>query len=83
MKSFNDDWEHEAPNWAEWARTPGHDVYWHFSGPTLFELVPLPGRATLEVGCGWSRRYASRRISLPTADRTAGTGFRPSSSCAR
>ena len=55
MTSFNDDWEREAPNWAAWARTPGHDSYWTFSGPTFFELVPAPGRRTLEVGCGEGR----------------------------
>jgi SAM-dependent methyltransferase len=55
MSSHNEDWEREALNWAAWARTPGHDVYWTFSGPTFFELVPPPGRRTLEVGCGEGR----------------------------
>jgi SAM-dependent methyltransferase len=55
VSSFNDDWEREALNWAAWARTPGHDVYWSFSGPTFFELVPPPGRLTLDVGCGEGR----------------------------
>lgn len=55
MSSYNEEWEHEALNWAAWARAPGHDAYWHYSGPTFFELVPPPGRATLEVGCGEGR----------------------------
>ena len=54
--TFNADWEREAPNWAAWARTPGHDAYWRWSGPPFFEhIVPPPGRATLDVGCGEGR----------------------------
>ena len=52
--TYNDDWEREAANWIAWARTPGHDAYWSYS-PLFFELVPPPGRATLEVGCGEGR----------------------------
>jgi len=51
MKSH---WEQEAANWIAWARTPGHDVYWSYRD-AFFELVPPPGRATLEVGCGEGR----------------------------
>ena len=47
-------WEDEARNWIAWARTPGHDAYWEYS-PMFFELVPPPGRATLELGCGEGR----------------------------
>jgi SAM-dependent methyltransferase len=52
--TFNPHWEAEAANWIAWARTPGHDVYWHYR-EAFFELVPPPGRATLEVGCGEGR----------------------------
>lgn len=52
--TFNEDWEREAANWIAWARTPGHDAYWGYS-PAFFELVPPPGRATLEIGCGEGR----------------------------
>jgi SAM-dependent methyltransferase len=55
VSTHNDDWEREALNWAAWARTPGHDAYWSFSGPTFFQLVPPAGRRTLEVGCGEGR----------------------------
>ena len=47
-------WEDEARNWIAWARTPRHDAYWEYS-PSFFELVPTPGRATLELGCGEGR----------------------------
>jgi SAM-dependent methyltransferase len=47
-------WEKQASNWAAWARTPNFDAYWEYS-PTFFELVPAPGRRTLEVGCGEGR----------------------------
>jgi SAM-dependent methyltransferase len=48
------EWELEAKNWLAWARTPGHDAYWHYRSE-FFELVPDPGSATLEVGCGEGR----------------------------
>ena len=47
-------WDAEAVRWAAWARTPGHDAYWYFR-EAFFDLVPAPGRATLEVGCGEGR----------------------------
>jgi SAM-dependent methyltransferase len=47
-------WEQEAQNWIAWARTPNHDAYREYS-PMFFELVPPPGRATLELGCGEGR----------------------------
>jgi SAM-dependent methyltransferase len=53
--TYNEGWEREAERWAAWARTPGHDAYWMKSGPPLFELLPPPGRATLDVGCGEGR----------------------------
>jgi SAM-dependent methyltransferase len=53
--TVNEDWEREARNWIAWARAPGHDAYWAHSGPPFFALLPVPGRATLEVGCGEGR----------------------------
>jgi SAM-dependent methyltransferase len=47
-------WDAEATRWAAWARTPGHDAYWYYR-EAFFTLVPTPGRATLEVGCGEGR----------------------------
>src|SRR5919199_1274804 len=47
-------WEREAHDWAAWAREPGHDSYWSFS-PLFLELVPPPGRRTLDLGCGEGR----------------------------
>jgi SAM-dependent methyltransferase len=52
--TLDDDWEREAESWIAWARTPGHDSYWWFRD-LFFELVPPPGRATLELGCGEGR----------------------------
>jgi SAM-dependent methyltransferase len=56
-------WRDEASAWARWARTPGHDVfYWGFNLPSFLELVPEPGRLTIEVGCGEGRMC--RELSL-------------------
>jgi len=48
-------WEAEAERFAAWARKPGHDAYWDESGPPYFELLPPPGRRTLDLGCGEGR----------------------------
>jgi SAM-dependent methyltransferase len=48
-------WEAEAENWVRWARTPGFDAYWYYSPSFFDELVPPPGRQTLEIGCGEGR----------------------------
>jgi SAM-dependent methyltransferase len=48
-------WEAEAERFAAWARKPGHDSYWTESGPPFFDLLPAPGRHTLDLGCGEGR----------------------------
>lgn len=48
-------WEDEAEDWVRWARTPGHDAYWYYSPGFFEEIVPGPGRRTLELGCGEGR----------------------------
>ena len=47
--------EWQAGSWLRWARTPGHDSYWHFREAFFDAIVPAPGRLTLEVGCGEGR----------------------------
>jgi len=68
--SFNQDWEREAENWVAWARTPGHDVYWHYRD-AFFALLPPAGRATIEIGCGEgrvARDLAARGHSVTAVD---------------
>lgn len=48
-------WEDEANDWVKWARTPGHDVYWAYAPRFFEEMLPAPGRRTLELGCGEGR----------------------------
>jgi SAM-dependent methyltransferase len=49
-------WERHAADWIRWARTPGHD-YWYsrFNQPRFLELLPPPGRLTIDLGCGEGR----------------------------
>lgn len=47
-------WERQAERWAAWARRPD-ESYWRESGPPFFELLPPPGRRTLDLGCGEGR----------------------------
>lgn len=46
--------EERAQEWLAWTRTPGHDPYWRYRD-AFFALVPAPGAATLEIGCGEGR----------------------------
>lgn len=56
MSSLRDAWENEAGRWAAWTRTPGHDAwFWNFNWPLFTTLLPAPGRATLDLGCGEGR----------------------------
>lgn len=49
-------WDDQADAWERFARTPGHDVFHEeFNFPAFLELVPRPGKATLDVGCGEGR----------------------------
>ena len=53
--SLSEHWERNADKWTRWAREPGHDSYWRFHRDRFLELLPSPGRLTLDVGCGEGR----------------------------
>jgi SAM-dependent methyltransferase len=48
-------WEAHANEWIAWARTAGHDSYWRFHRDQFLEIVPPPGRRTVDIGCGEGR----------------------------
>jgi SAM-dependent methyltransferase len=48
-------YERDAEGFIAWFRTPGHDSYWWYSPAFFEEIVPPPGDATLEIGCGEGR----------------------------
>ena len=51
--SLGDEWERHADTWVRF--TP-HDVFFErCNWPACLELLPEPGRATLDVGCGEGR----------------------------
>ncbi len=52
---LSDFWEGQAERWVRWAREPGHDSYWRFHRDRFLELLPPPGRLTVDVGCGEGR----------------------------
>src|SRR5262245_61773182 len=55
-ESLRDAWDEQAENWVAWARTLGHDhFYWRFNLPRFLELVPPPGRLTVDLGSGEGR----------------------------
>jgi len=86
--TLRDAWEAEAAGWIAWARSPGTDhFFWGFSLPALLDLLPPPGRLTVEIGCGEGRvaRELTARghlvvgvegsATLAEAAREAGPGF--------
>jgi SAM-dependent methyltransferase len=52
--TLRDAWEAEASDWIRLARS-GDDFAWLFNLPAFFELVPPPGRLTIDIGCGEGR----------------------------
>jgi SAM-dependent methyltransferase len=48
-------WEQHASDFVAWARRQGHDSYWRFHRDLFLELVPPPGKRTLDLGCGEGR----------------------------
>jgi SAM-dependent methyltransferase len=52
---LGDFWEGQAERWVRWAREPGHDSYWLFHRDRFLDLLPPPGRLTVDVGCGEGR----------------------------
>jgi ubiquinone/menaquinone biosynthesis C-methylase UbiE len=49
-------WESEAGNWLYFARTPGADrAHENINMPALLDLLPPPGRRTLDLACGEGR----------------------------
>lgn len=57
------DWDTAAPNWIAWVRELADDAY-HDYAPSFFDdVVPMPGRATLDVGCGEGRSARELRAA--------------------
>lgn len=57
-------WDRQADDWARFARSAQHDhFFWEWNGPRFLELVPEPGRLTLDLACGEGRlgRLLSQR----------------------
>ncbi len=64
-------WEDRAQSWLAWARAPGFDAYWSYRDSFFEEILPPPGAATLEIGCGEgrvSRDLVSRGHTLTAID---------------
>ena len=54
--TLREHWDAQADAWGRFARTPGHDPFHdEFNFPAFLELLPPPGRATLDLGCGEGR----------------------------
>jgi len=72
---MRDGWEAEAGKWAAFARAPGHDsMHDEVNLPALRALLPAPGRATLDLGCGEGR---VTRFLASAGHRVAGADAAP------
>jgi SAM-dependent methyltransferase len=61
-RPLHERWEAEARAWARWVRTPGHDEWhWRLNWPAFLELLPRPGRLSLDLGCGEGRGATALR----------------------
>ena len=52
---LRESWEAQAAQWIQWARAPGHDTYWRFHRDQFLDILPPPGRRTVDIGCGEGR----------------------------
>jgi len=50
-----DHWSAAAPDWIEWARAPGHDVFWAYRDALAVLLGPGEGRPAADIACGEGR----------------------------
>ena len=48
-------WQLQAGAWIAWVRRPGNDSYEKFHRDQFFELLPGPGKLTVDLGCGEGR----------------------------
>ena len=48
-------WDAQAGQWIAWARKADHDSYWRFHRDQFLQLLPPPGRRTVDIGCGEGR----------------------------
>jgi SAM-dependent methyltransferase len=68
-------WESEARNWARLARTPGLDhAHEDINLPAFLDLMPGPGRRTLDLACGEGRLS---RVLASLGHRVAGIDASP------
>jgi SAM-dependent methyltransferase len=47
-------WDAHAAEWIAWARA-WHDSYWRFHRDQFLQIVPPPGRRTIDIGSGEGR----------------------------
>jgi SAM-dependent methyltransferase len=55
LVNLADSWETQSQDWIQWARRPGLDSYWRYHRDQFLQLLPPPGRRTVDVGCGEGR----------------------------
>jgi ubiquinone/menaquinone biosynthesis C-methylase UbiE len=74
VSGFQEVWEQRAEEWVRWARSPELDFgFWELNLPAMLELMPAPGRLTLDVACGEGRlsrelaRHGHRMIGIDSS----------------
>jgi len=78
--NLRDAWREHADDWAAWASTPDHDVFfWRYNLPAFLDIVPEPPTAgpTLDIGCGEGRmsralaKYGHAMVGIDAAPQLA------------
>jgi ubiquinone/menaquinone biosynthesis C-methylase UbiE len=74
-RTLREAWDAQPAEWARFVRTPGHDLTNEaFNLPRLLDLLPPPGRRTLDLGCGEGR---VGRALIPLGHRVVGVDASP------
>lgn len=56
VTTLRQSWDEEAERWIHFARNPDFDhMFWRFGLHQFLDLLPKPGRLTIDVGCGEGR----------------------------
>jgi len=53
--SLKESWETHTNAWIRWARAPNHDSFWRHHRDQFLQILPSPGRLTVDIGCGEGR----------------------------
>jgi hypothetical protein len=58
------EWDQEADDWVEWARSPGHDAYWQYRDALRYHIHNVKMRTVPTVKTYWRAPLTGRLSNL-------------------